>query len=212
TDQGAIIWPDTQALFFVEDILTHNPGADIVFDVKCTSNLPKVIKQHGGHPVMSRTGHSLLKAKMLELNAPFAGEMSGHIFFNDNWFGFDDGVYAGARLMQILAAQEKPLSALFDALPSSVNTPELKLPMPEDKKVAFMRTLITNGDFGDAEKITIDGLRVELGYGWGLVRPSNTSAYLTLRFEADTQAGLEKVKSLFRQQLLKIDPKLQLPF
>ena len=212
TNKGEIIWPDRQIMFFVEDILKQHPGADIVFDVKCTNQLPEVIKAHGGHPVMSRTGHSILKAKMLELNAPFAGEMSGHLFFNDEWFGFDDGVYAGARLMQVLAAQDKPLSAIFDALPNNVNTPEIKLPMAEDKKVAFMQRLVTEGDFGDAEKIIIDGLRVELGYGWGLVRPSNTSAYLTLRFEANTDADLEKVKALFRRELLKIDSESVLPF
>ncbi len=212
TDQGEVIWPDRQTMLFARDVLTRHAGANIVFDVKCSSNLAKVIEQHGGVPVMSRTGHSLLKAKMIELNAPLAGEMSGHIFFKDGWFGFDDGVYVGARLLQLLAQQSKALSGLIDEMPTSVNTSELKLPMPENQKQAFMHTLLNETDFGSVEKITLDGLRVDFGYGWGLVRPSNTSAYLVLRFEADTQHNLDKIMQLFREKLLAIDPQLQLPF
>jgi phosphomannomutase/phosphoglucomutase len=211
TDKGEVIWPDRQTMLFVRDVLKRHPGAQIVFDVKCSSNLAKVIEDNGGKPVMYRTGHSLLKGKMLELGAPLAGEMSGHIFFKDGWFGFDDGVYVGARLLQLLSQQTKSLSALFDELPTSVNTSELKLPMPEDRKQAFMQELL-EADFGDVEKITIDGVRVDFGYGWGLVRPSNTSAYLVLRFEADTQENLDKIMEVFRRQLLKIDADLKLPF
>ena len=138
--------------------------------------------------------------------------MSGHIFFKEGWFGFDDGVYVGARLLQVLSQQSKSLSALFDELPSSVNTSELKLAMPEDKKQAFMQRLLNDGDFGDVNKITIDGLRVDFGYGWGLVRPSNTSACLVLRFEADNQANLDKIQQIFREQILAIDSHLTLPF
>lgn len=212
TNKGEVIWPDCQTMLFARDVLKRHPGADIVFDVKCSSNLAKVIEENGGNPVMYRTGHSLLKGKMLELNAPLAGEMSGHIFFNDGWFGFDDGVYVGARMLQLLAQQSKTLSDLFDELPTSVNTSELKLPMPEAKKQAFMQTLLEDADFGDVTKITIDGLRVDFGYGWGLIRPSNTSAYLILRFEADTQQNLDKIMQIFREQLLAIDANLQLPF
>jgi phosphomannomutase/phosphoglucomutase len=211
TDTGEVIWPDRQTMLFVRDVLKRHPGADIVFDVKCSSNLAKVIEANGGNPVMYRTGHSLLKAKMIELGAPLAGEMSGHIFFKDGWFGFDDGVYVGARMLALLSEQSKSLSGLFDEMPTSVNTSELKLPMPEDKKQAFMQKL-DKADFGQVEKITIDGLRFDFGYGWGLVRPSNTSAYLVLRFEADTQHNLDKIMQLFREQLLAIDPDLQLPF
>ncbi len=212
TDKGEVIWPDRQMMLFSQAVLHKHPGAEIVFDVKCSNNLPKVIKNSGGHPVMYRTGHSLLKAKMLELKAPLAGEMSGHIFFNDDWFGFDDGVYAGARLMQIVAAQDKKLSEIFYALPNSVNTPELKLPMAEERKQDFMQRLIDEGNFGDAEKLTIDGLRVEFEHGWGLIRPSNTSPYLILRFEAENQKDLDRIQQLFREQLLKLDSKLELPF
>ena len=212
TDQGELIWPDRQLMFLARDVLARYPGSPIVFDVKCTSNLPKMITAWGGVPVMYRTGHSLLKSKMLEVNAPIAGEMSGHIFFQDGWFGFDDGVYVGARIMQLLAAQNQKLSELFAKLPNSVNTPELKLPMIEERKEAFMQRLMHEADFGDVDKITIDGLRVDFGYGWGLVRPSNTSAYLILRFEADTVEHLKMIEQIFRVQLLRIDPTLQLPF
>ncbi len=210
TNKGDIIWPDRQTMLFACDVLKRYPGADIVFDVKCTNNLAKVVKDHGGNPVMYRTGHSLLKGKMIELGAPLAGEMSGHIFFKDQWFGFDDGVYVGARLLQILAAQNRALSDLFDELPSSVNTPEIKMPMPEDKKSDFMHRLMTKVDFEKVakkfgfdpaaiQKITIDGLRIDFGRAWGLVRPSNTSPYLTIRFEADTQHDLDQVMALFQE-------------
>lgn len=212
TNQGEVIWPDRQMMLFAEDVLTRVPGADIVFDVKCTGNLAKVIAAHGGKPIMYKTGHSILKAKMLEIGAPLAGEMSGHVFFKEGWFGFDDGLYVGARLLRILSEQSDTVSDVFAALPDSVNTPELKLPMPEEQKADFMQRLLSDGDFGDAERITIDGLRVEFDFGWGLVRPSNTSPYLIVRFEADTEANLKALKNLFRAQLLKIDAGLQLPF
>ena len=212
TDQGDVIWPDRQVMLFAQSVLKSHPGADIVFDVKCTNGLPKVISEAGGRPVMYKTGHSLLKSKMLEINAPLAGEMSGHIFFNDDWFGFDDGVYAGARLLQILSQQSDSLSQLFARLPNSVNTPELKLPMADADKSAFMDALINQADFGDAQRITIDGLRVDFGDGWGLVRPSNTSPYLVCRFEADSAARLEAIQAIFREQLLAIRDDITLPF
>jgi phosphomannomutase/phosphoglucomutase len=199
-------------MLFAKDVLSHQPGADIIFDVKCSRHLPAIIAQYGGNPIMWRTGHSILKAKLFELDAALAGEMSGHIFFKDEWFGFDDGIYVGARLLRILSQQTRKVSQVFAELPNSVNTPELKLPMAEDRKQAFMQQLISQGDFSGAKLITIDGVRVEFPDGWGLIRPSNTSPYLILRFEADTKAGLEKIKHLFSQQLLKIDPRLQLPF
>lgn len=212
TDLGEIIWPDRQMMVFANDVLTHHHGATIIFDVKCTRHLPILIAQYGGKPIMWRTGHSILKAKLFELNAALAGEMSGHIFFNDEWFGFDDGIYVGARLLRILSEQTHRVSHVFAELPNSVNTPELKLPMAEDKKQSFMRELVNRGDFPGGTLITIDGLRVEFADSWGLIRPSNTSPYLILRFEADTEAGLENIKQLFRQQLLKIDAHLALPF
>jgi len=212
TNEGNIIWPDRQLMLFARDLLPRNPGANIVFDVKCSSNLAKVIRDNGGNPIMFKTGHSILKNKMNEIGSPLAGEMSGHIFFGENWFGFDDGIYVGARLLQILANQNKTASEVFASLPDSVNTPELKLPMSEERKADFMQRLLNDADFGDAERITIDGLRVEYDFGWGLVRASNTSPYLILRFEADTLDNLEKLKTLFREQLLKLDSELKLPF
>ncbi len=212
TNTGEIIWPDRQLMLLAIDVLSRNKNAQIVFDVKCTRNLAIMIREHGGRPVMSRTGHSLLKAKMQELGAPLAGEMSGHIFFKENWYGFDDGMHVASRILQVLANSGKSADELFHELPNSVNTPELKLAMSEERKADFMKKLLTEADFGEAEKITIDGLRLEFPYGWGLVRTSNTSPYLTLRFEADTEGNLEKLKTLFREQLLKIDPTLSLPF
>lgn len=212
TDQGEIIWPDRQMMLFSKDLLSRQKGAKIVFDVKCSSHLSAIIAQNGGEPIMYRTGHSILKNKMFEVNAPLAGEMSGHIFFREDWFGFDDGLYVGARLLRILANTKGSVSALFQSLPNSINTPELKLPMAEEKKAAFMQRLLTEADFGNAKKITIDGLRLDFGYGWGLIRPSNTSPYLILRFEADDEQELEKIKDVFRQQLLKLDSKLELPY
>ncbi len=212
TDQGEIIWPDQQMLLYSKDVLKNCPGAKIVFDVKCSVLLPKAILENGGVPIMSRTGHSILKARMIAENAPLAGEMSGHIFFKDKWFGFDDGIYVGARLLEILSRETKSVSAIFDTLPKTVNTPELKLPMAEEQKADFMQRLLAQSDFQHAKKITIDGLRVEWDFGWGLIRPSNTSPYLILRFEADTQNNLEKIKTLFRRQLLQLDKGLKLPF
>ncbi len=212
TDQGEIIWPDRQMMLFAQDVLSRVPGAEIVFDVKCSSNLGKVITANGGTPVMYRTGHSILKAKMLDIGSPLAGEMSGHIFFKEGWFGFDDGVYVGVRLMEIISKGQQSIAEIFSELPNSVHTPELKLPMPEEKKADFMRRLLNSSDFGDAERITIDGLRLDFGFGWGLIRPSNTSPYLILRFEADTEEQLNQIKNLFCEQLLKLDADLQLPF
>ena len=213
TNEGEIIWPDRQLMLFCQQVLAKNPGATVIFDVKCSRFLPEVITAAGGKPLMWRTGHSIIKNKMFEINAILGGEMSGHIFFKDDWFGFDDGLYVGVRLLQMLSQQTLSAAAVFAALPNSVNTPELKLNMSEKEKVNFMKRFLAESDFGpDSEKITIDGLRVNFPYGWGLVRPSNTSTYLTLRFEADTVDNLEKIKQKFRNQMLAIDRFLKLPF
>lgn len=211
TNEGEIIWPDRQLMLLAIDVLSRHKNAQIVFDVKCTRNLAMMIREHGGRPVMSRTGHSLLKAKMQEIGAPLAGEMSGHIFFKENWFGFDDGMYVASRLLQVISHSGKKVSELFNELPNSVNTPELKLSMPEERKADFMEKLRLV-DFGESEKITLDGLRLEFPYGWGLIRPSNTSPYLIMRFEADTEQNLQHLKNIFKAELLKIDPHLSLPF
>lgn len=211
TNEGEIIWPDRQMMLFSIDLLSRLPGSDIIFDVKCSRHLAEIIKKYGGNPIMWRTGHSILKAKLFEINAPLAGEMSGHIFFKDEWFGFDDGIYVGARLLRIISQQDRSPSEIFANLPNSINTPELKLPMSEEKKQIFMQE-IKRGDFGEAKLITMDGLRVEFQSGWGLIRPSNTSPCLTFRFEAGTESELKKIQDIFRTQLLKVDNTLTLPF
>ena len=212
TEKGEIIWPDRQLMLFSMDLLSRLPGSDIIFDVKCSSHLPATIRKYRGNPVMWRTGHSVIKAKLFETNAPLAGEMSGHIFFRDEWFGFDDGIYVGARLLQIVSHSSQRVSEIFGALPNTISTPELKLPMLEEEKPLFMQKLAEKAVFSDAEVITIDGLRVEFENGWGLVRPSNTSPYLILRFEANTEDELKRIEEIFRVQLLNVDSTLKLPF
>ncbi len=212
TNGGEIIWPDRQMMLFAIDVLARKPGSEIVFDVKCSSNLAKVISAHGGKPLMWKTGHSILKAKMQELNASLAGEMSGHIFFKEGWFGFDDGSYVGARLLQIFSRDSRSVSEIFTELPDSVNTPELKIEIPDEHKQAFIEKLTREGDFGSASLITIDGLRVDFGYGWGLIRVSNTTPCLTLRFEAENETQLAEIQQIFKTQIAKQDPSLSIPF
>lgn len=212
TDQGEIIWPDRQMMLFARDVLSRQPNAEIIFDVKSSRYLPQVITEAGGRPLMWKTGHSLLKAKMHERGAPLAGEMSGHIFFKERWYGFDDGLYAGARLLEILSQHPQSSSAVFKELPNSVNTPELKLFLPEDQKVDFMQRFATQATFEGAELTKIDGLRADFPDGWGLVRMSNTTPCLTLRFEAENEAALQRIQTLFRQQLLALNNQLKLPF
>jgi phosphomannomutase/phosphoglucomutase len=212
TNEGEIIWPDRQLALFAKDILSRHPGTTIVYDVKCSKHLTQIIKQHGGKPLMYKTGHSLLKAKMQEMNALLSGEMSGHIYFKERWYGFDDGLYTGVRLLEILSQQKLTSAELFHTIPDSINTPELKLPMAEKRKFGFMETLIRNANFSGAEINTIDGLRVDFADGWGLIRPSNTTPYLILRFEADDEKGLIRIQQVFRELLLKLDNTLELPF
>lgn len=213
TDQGEIIWPDRQLMLFAQSILNEQPGATVLFDVKCSRDLPLLIKKCGGNPIMWKTGHSLLKSKLMETNATIAGEMSGHIFFKDKWFGFDDGMYAGARLLEILAQHTQKSSQVFATLPKNISTPELKLPIEEHRKYPMMEEILKQAHFfTDTKLITLDGLRVEFKAGWGLVRASNTSPFLTLRFEADSEENLSIIQDKFRILLLNIDPDLELPF
>ena len=212
TNAAEVIWPDRQMMLFAQDVLSRQPGSEILFDVKCSRHLPQVISQAGGQPLMWKTGHSLLKAKMHELGAPLAGEMSGHIFFKERWYGFDDGLYAGARLLEILSHNTLSASEIFKGLPDSVNTPELKILIPEEEKLQFMQELIKAAKFADAQINVIDGLRVDFADGWGLVRVSNTTPCLTLRFEAENEAALERIQKQFRSQILTVDNKLELPF
>ncbi|MFI4969165.1 MAG: phosphomannomutase/phosphoglucomutase, partial [Lysobacterales bacterium] len=214
TADGEVIFPDRLLMLFAIDILSRNPGATIIYDVKCTGHLQPLILQHGGSPLMWRTGHSLIKAKMKETDAAMAGEMSGHFFFGERWYGFDDGIYAAARLLEILAAdvEERTPQQIFDTLPKGVSTPELKIPMREGEHYRFIEAFRERATFEGARLTTIDGLRADWPDGWGLVRASNTTPVLVLRFDADTPQALRRVQEAFRTQLLKLDSSLPLPF
>lgn len=210
--EGNIIWPDRQMMLYSIDVLSRNPGADIIYDVKCTKNLAKVISSHGGKPIMWKTGHSLVKAKMREIGALLAGECSGHVFFKERWYGFDDALYTAARLLEILAGDERSSTEVFAALPDSLVTPELNVPLADNKKHDFVKRLVKQGAFENGKLIAIDGARVEYQDGWGLVRASNTTANLVIRFEADDQVAMDRIKKIFKQQMLMIDSSLALEF
>ncbi|MCK4608046.1 MAG: phosphomannomutase/phosphoglucomutase [Gammaproteobacteria bacterium] len=212
TDKGEIIWPDRFLIMLVRDVLARNPGAAIPFDVKCTQHLAKEILKAGGAPKMGRTGHALIKARMKKLAAPIGGELSGHIFIKERWYGFDDGIYAGARLLEILAQAEGSCSDMFATIPDSVNTPELKLPMDDDLKYDFMNKFIARAIFPGAEVTSIDGIRIDFNDGFGLMRPSNTTPNIVLRFEGENETALTRIKDAFKQKLLAIDKDLELPF
>jgi phosphomannomutase len=209
---GNIIFPDRIMMLLAMDVLDRNPGATILYDVKCTNHLADVIRQAGGNPVMYKTGHSLIKAKMKEMGAPFAGEMSGHFFFEERWYGVDDGIYSAARLLEILASAEAPPEAILNALPTSYSTPELKVQMKEGENFRFMEAFKVAAKFPQAEISTIDGVRADFADGWGLVRCSNTTPVLVLRFDAASEAALERIKDVFRGQMLTVRPDLELPF
>ena len=209
---GEIIWPDRQMILYAQDIIARNPGAEIIYDIKCSMNLDKAIRDAGGKPVMWKTGHSLVKAKLKETGAPLAGEMSGHIFFKERWYGFDDALYTGARLLEILAASDQSTDAIFSSLPDMVNTPELRLEMQEGEHHDFMDKLIATANFDNARVIDIDGIRVEFEDGWGLVRASNTTPCLVIRFEGKTESAVNEVQEKFRELFLSLDNSLQLPF
>lgn len=211
TGSGRIVWADQLVMLLARDILARNPGSDIVFDVKSSRALADLVTQYGGRPVMGKTGHAPMKAKMLETGAMLGGELSGHIFIKDRWYGFDDGAYAAARVLEIMALREQTLDELLDSLPQMVNTPEILLPVAEENKFSFIHRLHKEGKFGDADLNTIDGLRIEFADGWGLVRASNTTAALTLRFEADDEPALARIRALVAAQLHKLDPALVLP-
>ncbi len=211
TRRGEIVYPDRLLMLFAADVLERNPGAMIVFDVKCTGRLPGHVLRHGGSPLMWKTGHSLIKAKMRETGAELAGEMSGHFFFSERWYGFDDGIYAAARLLEILAIDEDP-SAVLEALPSGESTPELKVEAPGGDPHAFVARVQATAAFDGARLSTIDGVRADWPDGWGLVRASNTTPVLVLRFDADSRDALARIQRTFREQLLAIEPTLALPF
>lgn len=212
TKDGSIIFPDRQLMLFAADVLSRNPGSQIIYDVKCTRMLAPWITQHGGKPVMWKTGHSFIKAKLKETGALLAGEMSGHIFFKERWYGFDDGLYAGARLLELLSRQTDP-AAVLHALPNTINTPELQIKLDEGENHTLIAQLQREADFPLADQIiTIDGLRVEYADGFGLIRASNTTPVAVLRFEADNQAALERIQQDFRRIILRAKPDASLPF
>ena len=212
TRAGEIIYPDRLLMLFAEDVLTRNPGAAIIYDVKCTGQLSEHILRNGGSPVMWKTGHSLIKAKMREEDSALAGEMSGHFFFGERWYGFDDGIYAAARLMEILAQRDDEPEAVFATLPKGVSTPELKIPMVEGEHYAFIERFRERAKFPGSKVTTIDGVRADYKDGFGLVRCSNTTPCLVLRFDALNKIGLDRIQEAFRSQLLAVDASLKLPF
>jgi phosphomannomutase/phosphoglucomutase len=214
TRNGEIIFPDRTLMLFARDVLSRQPGATIIYDVKCTGHLKGQILDAGGSPLMWRTGHSLIKAKMRETGAELAGEMSGHFFFKERWYGFDDGIYAGARLLEILAGdlEGRTPEEIFATCPKGVSTPELKVEMTEGEHYRFIEKFREQANFGDATLVTIDGVRADWPDGWGLVRPSNTTPILVLRFDADNEQALKRIQDTFRTQLLAVDASLKLPF
>jgi phosphomannomutase/phosphoglucomutase len=212
TRTGKNIYPDRLLMLFAADVLQRNPGAVIVYDVKCTSRLPTHILRHGGSPLMWKTGHSLIKAKMRETDAELAGEMSGHFFFAERWYGFDDGIYAAARLLEILDSSGYSPEEVFDALPDGISTPEIKVEVADGDPHAFVERFRDLARFDGARLSTIDGVRVDWPDGWGLVRASNTTPVLVMRFDADTNPAMARIQAAFREQLLAVQPGMTLPF
>ena len=211
-NKGNIVWPDRQMMIFSKDILSQNQNAKVIYDVKSSSFLANVIKDSGGEPIMCRTGHSYIKKMMRETNAILAGEMSGHVFFNDKWYGFDDGIYCGARMIEIVSNQSIESSKIFADLPNSFSTPEINIPVDKDGiQHDFMEKFKSSAIFEDAEISTIDGLRVDYDDGWGLLRASNTTSCLVMRFEAESKERLLEIKNSFISQIRKIDSRLEIP-
>ena len=209
--EGNIIWPDRQLMLLAKDVLTRNQGANIIFDVKCSRYLKSIIESNGGVPLMWKTGHSFIKNKMKEVDAPLAGELSGHIFFKERWYGFDDALYTAARFIEIFTNAKETPTELFAELPEGVSTPELRMALPEDQHAGFMEELVEKMAVSGADVSELDGLRIEYSDGWGLARPSNTSPNIILRFEGETEAALERIKSEFRAAIQLIIP-IDLPF
>ena len=202
---GEIIYPDQLMMIFSRAVLKNSKRKEIVFDVKCTNLLAEIITEAGGIPIMSPTGHFHIKNTLKKTNAPLAGEMSGHIFFNDQWYGFDDGHYSAFRLIEVIKDSTSSLSTMFDQLPKAYSTPEVNINVDEQKKFKIVKDFVSQSNFGEGEKITIDGLRVNFNDGWGLLRASNTTPKLVLRFEANSPERLNEIQNIFLNQLKKID-------
>ena len=207
---GEIIFPDQLLMIFAQDILSRIKGAEIVFDVKCSNLLGEMIEASGGKPCMSATGHFHIKNALKKSGAPLAGEMSGHIFFNDQWYGFDDGHYSAFRLIEIISQTNESLASIFGSLPRAFSTPEINIEVEENQKFRIVEDFIKNAEFSEGTKITIDGLRVNFQDGWGLLRASNTTPKLVLRFEAKTSDRLIEIQNLFLKQLKQIDESIKI--
>ncbi len=212
TNAGNIIWPDRLLMLFAKDVASRNPGADIIYDVKCSRRLSGLISEYGCRPIMWKTGHSLIKAKMRETGALLAGEMSGHIFFKERWFGFDDGIYSAARLLEILGTELQDAEQLFESFPDDLSTPEINIEVTEESKFEIVRNLQEKAEFDEGDISTIDGVRVDFENGWGLVRASNTTPVLVLRFGAEDAVALEQIQNRFKKELLAVEPNLAIPF
>lgn len=212
TNKGTMVFPDRLMMLFAKDVVSRNPGADIIYDVKCTRRLGALISGYGGRPVMWKTGHSLIKKKMKETGALLAGEMSGHIFFKERWFGFDDGIYSAARLLEVLSQDRRDAEQVFAAFPVDISTPEINITVTDESKFRLVERLQRDGVWGEANLTTLDGVRVDYPKGWGLVRASNTTPVLVLRFEAESEDELHRIKEVFRAQLYSVAPDLTLPF
>jgi len=210
TETGKMIYPDKLLMLFAEDVISRNPKAEIIYDVKCTRLLEPFIQNIGGVPTMWKTGHSLIKSKMIETGALLAGEMSGHIFFKERWYGFDDGIYSAVRLCEILANSSQPASAIFNCFPEDVSTPEININVTEEEKFELVRQL-QKALFPTGKVSTIDGIRVDYSDGWGLVRASNTTPVLVLRFEGESQEVLQRIQDEFQRHLHAVDAKLTVP-
>ena len=212
TQSGKIIWPDRMLMLYARDLLARNPGADILYDVKCSRDVAELVSNMGGRAIMCATGHSLMKAKMKETGAVVGGELSGHIFFNDRWYGFDDALYSAARLLEILSMEPFEAEQVFEEFPEKVSTPELHIKVSDANKFKIMEKLESQGNFEGGNLVKVDGVRVDFPNSWGLVRASNTMPVLVARFEGDTEEALESVKSVFRDQLLAVEPSLNISF
>ena len=212
TKRGRIVFPDRQLMLYAKDVLSRNPGAEIIYDVKCTRLLAPWIERHGGRALIWKTGHSLVKAKLKQTGAPLAGEMSGHIFFKERWYGFDDALYCGARLLEILSKEQDP-NRVLESLPDAPSTPELNWKLAEGEPHAIMAKLVLQKPFANASRlVTIDGVRAEYEDGFGLARASNTSPVIVLRFEGNTPEALQRIQEEFRRVLQPLKPGAALPF
>jgi len=212
SNSGAVIDTDRLLMLFVRDIVPRSTNKNVVFDVKCSKLLANVIEQNGGVPIMCRSGHSFMKQRMMETGAPVGAEFSAHVFIRDRWFGFDDGMYVAARFMELLAARQHTVDDMLATLPESISTPELRIAVPEDRKFEIMAQVASLADFPEAEVCQLDGIRADFDHGWGLIRASNTTPALLLRFEADTQVALTRIQQAFRDLLSRVDGELEIQF